>query len=54
MLTFFIFISSSTFYSKVLPFIELVFEKFSIDLFLLFLLLFSIRNGSGVPYKTVS
>ena len=27
MLTIFIFISSSTFYSKVLPFIELVFEK---------------------------
>ena len=39
MLTIFIFISSSTFYSKVLPFIELVFWKqvqFSIVLFLLF------------------
>ena len=50
MLTIFIFISSSTFYSKVLPFIELVFEnrvQFSIvfSIVLLFLLLFSKKWG---------
>ena len=51
MLTIFIFISSSTFYSKVLPFIELVFEKQGpifycfVSIVILFLLLFSIRNG---------
>ena len=51
MLTIFIFISSSTFYSKVLPSIELVFLKTGSN-FLLFyfycsivLLLFSVRNG---------
>ena len=51
MLTIFIFISTSTFYSKVLPFIELVLEKQGlifycfVSIVLLFLLLFFIRNG---------